>query len=271
MEHEVVARSAGPATVASLIHDLDTVGVRAGMVLIVHSSLSRLGWVAGAEQAAVLALLQAVGPAGTLVMPTHSTHMTDPANWQHPPVPEHWWPVIREQTPAFDPALTPTRQMGAIVECFRHRPGVLRSYHPVLSFAAYGPAAEQITAHHSLAYGAGEHSPLARVYDLDGHVLLLGVDHANNTSLHLAEYRASFPGKRWITQASPLLVDGQRQWVEYPDLDGDSSYFAQLGEDFTAMTGQERRGQVGSGTARLMPQRAVVDYAVKWMEQHRTV
>jgi ATP/maltotriose-dependent transcriptional regulator MalT len=58
----------------------------------------------------------------------------------------------------------------------------------------------------SLAYGAGERSPLARVYDLDGHVLLLGVDHANNTSLHLAEYRASFPGKRWIRQASPLLV-----------------------------------------------------------------
>lgn len=267
----MVARSAGPVTVQSLVDDLRVLGVQPGTILIVHSSLSRLGWVAGAAHAVVLALLQAVGAAGTLLMPTHSTHLTDPAGWRHPPVPRAWWPVIRAQTPAFDPALTPTRNMGAVVECFRHLPGVVRSEHPTVSFAAHGPAARRLTTDHGLAYGLGEHSPPARVYELDGQVLLLGVDHANNTSLHLAEYRASFPGKRWVTQASPLLVAGQHRWVSYPDLDGDSSDFARLGEDFAAEPGREQRGAVGSGLARLMSQRAVVDFAVRWMEQHRTL
>jgi aminoglycoside 3-N-acetyltransferase len=144
--------------------------------------------VAGGAHAVVLALQEVVGPAGTVVMPTHS-YLTDPATWHDPPVSEAWWPVIRQHLPAFDPALTPTRGMGAIVECFRHTSGVRRSAHPSVSFAAFGPHAQMVLADHSLDDDLGEGSPLARVYDLDGQVLLLGVGHDNNTSLHLAEYR----------------------------------------------------------------------------------
>ena len=59
-----------------------------------------------------------------------------------------------------------------------------------MSFAAWGKHAEFVTDGHSLDNGLGETSPLARVYDLDGYVLLLGVDYDSNTSFHLAEYRA---------------------------------------------------------------------------------
>lgn len=268
MEQEVIARTASPATVDSLAAELGELGVEPGMVLLVHSSLSQLGWVAGGAQAVVLALLEAVGPDGTLVMPTHS-YLTDPATWYDPAVPETWWPVIRQHLPAFDPALTPTRGMGAIVECFRHTPGVRRSSHPSVSFAAWGRHSQQVVADHSLDDDLGEGSPLARVYDLDGQVLL-GVGHDNNTSLHLAEYRAAFPGQRWEDQGSPVLVDGMRRWVRYQNLVGDASDFERLGQDFSAESGQERRGPVGATQARLMAQRAVVDYAVAWMEQHRT-
>jgi len=111
---------------------------------------------------------------------------------------------------------------------------------------------------------------LARVYELNGWVLLLGVGFANNTSMHLAEYRASYPGKTYETNGEPMMVDGQRQWVPIRDLEVDSDDFLAIGEHFTSETPTMRTGQVGEGIAYLMSQRQVVDYAVQWMELHRT-
>jgi aminoglycoside 3-N-acetyltransferase len=146
---------------------------------------------------------------------------------------------------------------------------VRRSDHPQVSFAARGPAAEFITGGHALEYGLGEGSPLARVYDLGGHVLLLGVGHGNNTSLHLAEVRATFPAKLEIIQGAPLLRDGRREWVSYPELDYNDEDFVALGAAFEHETGLARVGPVGRGEARLLPQRALVDFAVGWMEANR--
>ncbi len=257
-----------PATVRTLVDDLHELGITPGALLLVHSSLSRLGYVVGGAPAVVEALLHAVGPTGTIVMPAFSGDLSDPSRWVSPPVPEVWWPVIRAHTPAFDRDVTPTRHMGAIVECFLRFPSVVRSAHPRDSFAARGPRAPQVVGHHPLAYAMGEHSPLARVYDLDGEVLLLGVDHGNNSSLHLAEYRADLPITDWISEGSPVIVDGERTWVTYPDRAGDSDDFAALGEAF-ALNDRERRGPVGAGVGRLMRQRDVVDFGVRWIETNR--
>jgi aminoglycoside 3-N-acetyltransferase len=260
---DLIARTPWPRTRESLAADLRQLGVAPGMTLLVHSSLSSLGWVVGGEATVVQALLDVLGPDGTLVMPAHSGANSDPAQWSRPPVPEAWWPVVREHTPAFDPHLTPTRQMGRIAELFRRWPGAVRSYHPQVSFAALGPQAKFITANHTLEDSLGEDSPLARIYNLDGWVLLLGVGHGNNTSLHLAEYRQPAPPKR-VENSSAILEDGRRVWRTYADIDLNDEPFPDLGAVFDR-TGHVRVAQVGSAEARLFRQRPAVDFAVAWL------
>lgn len=258
-----------PATMSSLVDDLRALGVTDGMTLMVHASLSRIGYVAGGAHGVVAALRTAIGETGTLVMPTHSTDLTDPASWSNPPIPPEWCDDVRAAMPAYDPQLTPTRDMGSVVEVFRHVPGVRRSDHPTVSAAAVGPHARLVTADHLLPDGLGEHSPQARVYDLDGLILLLGVTHANNTSLHLAERRSAPANAVTRRQSSPISVDGERRWVTYDCLDDDPSDFAVIGEAFGS-TGAERSARVGAGDARLMRSRDVVDFATVWMNRHRT-
>lgn len=271
-ESRVLAGADGrdPVTRTRLASDLKALGLAPGAVVIVHASMSRLGWVPGGAQAVIAALLDVLGDTGTLVMPAHSGHLTDPAGWQAPPVPQAWWEAIRAEMPAYDPALTPTRMMGAVAESFRTYPGVLRSAHPHVSFAALGPAAEAVVRDHPLGSMFGERSPLARLYDLDAEVLLAGVDHANNTAIHLGECRADFPGKRVATEGAPMLVDGERRWVRFTDTLPQDDDFAELGEDFARDTGQERRGPLGWGDGRLMRVRAIVDYAAGWLTAHRS-
>lgn len=262
-EADIIARTPTPRTRDSLATDLRALGLVPGMTVLVHSAVSQIGWVAGGPVAVVEALLDVLTPAGTLVMPSFSGDLSDPAEWRNPPVPADWVPIIRATTPAYDPRTTPTRSMGRIVDTFRSWPGVVRSDHPMLSFCAWGEHAAAITAEHQLDFGLGETSPLRRIYDRDGAVLLLGVGFGNNTSFHLAEYRTR--QRTPVTQGSPVMEQGQRVWKTYQDIRNDDEVFPAIGADFE-QTGQVRVGQVGSATARLFAQRAAVDFAVRWLD-----
>ncbi len=269
----IAAQGTEPVTEQSLAEDLRAHGVGEGNVVLVHSSLSALGWVCGGPVAVIRALLQAVGADGTLVMPAHSGDLSDPSLWRSPPAPAAWWDTIRATMPAFAPAVTPTRCIGVIPELFRSWPGAVRSDHPSCSFAALGPQAARIVAEQRLEDPMGEGSPLSAIYELGGHVLLLGVGrkvgHRNNTMLHLAERRALGDDQETIPAGAPILVDGVREWVSYREPDIDEDDFDEAGAAFERQETATRTGRVGQARCTLLPVRPLVEFAIPWLRRHR--
>jgi len=252
-----------------LVADLKDLGVREGMVLLVHTSLSAIGWVVGGEQTLLEALSEVVGDEGTLVMPTQTWQLCDPAYLNEAQVPRAWWPRVRESLPAFDVARTLTRTMGAFAELFRSQPSTLRSSHPHRSFAAAGPHARHVVGTHDLDSPVGEQSPLKPMVELEGWVLLLGVGHKKSTTLHLAEHRCDYPGKHSVRNAAPVMVDGKRTWVEWVELWVADDDFEQVGAAFAESSGLVRSARVGEAPAQLMPQRDLVEFATSWFPLHR--
>lgn len=271
-EHDVMRRTPGaPATTVSLAQDLRRLGLRSGDVVIVHTSLSALGWVVGGAVAVVRALEAVLGRQGTLVMPTQTTGLSDPSTWENPPAPPTWLQVIRDTMPPYDPSLTPTARVGVVPETFRKHDGVIRSSHPLYSFAARGPHAEQVVAAHDLHDGLGDGSPLGALYGLDARVLLLGVDHSANTSLHLCEYRlpVQWRDERRVRLPVGTDDDGITQWHTVDDIRLNSDDFDTIGRDLMGHDGAVAVGRVGAGAAQLMRQRVAVDHGIEWMQRHR--
>lgn len=160
-----------PISCADVCRQLRALGVVPGGVLLVHASFRAVRPIDGGPLGLIEALRAALGPEGTLVMPS--------------------WTGDDERP--FDPATTPAADdLGATADLFWRLPGVVRSDH-LQAFAAIGPHAGAIV---KTALPLPPHtpaSPVGRVHDLDGQVLLLGVGHDANTSLHLAEILAGVP------------------------------------------------------------------------------
>ena len=230
-----------PNTSASLTNDFVALGLRPAITVMVHSSLGRVGWTDGGPIAVVKALLNVLGPSGTLVMPAESPQLADPANTQ-----------------LFDPRTTPTT-MGAIPEAFRSYPGTLRSNHPLGSVCANGPLAREITAQHALELYEGPGTPFEKLYALDAWTLLLGVGFNRCTSLHYAE--SLTPNRRTMISRFPIAEDGVPVWVEKLSMaTDDSTHFPIVGKQFVD-DGHVRGGKVGNADALLFSTRALVDFA----------
>ncbi|WP_030564742.1 aminoglycoside N(3)-acetyltransferase [Streptomyces aureocirculatus] len=250
----------------SLTQELRALGLRPGDTVLVHTSLSSLGWVNGGAEAVVRALLDCLGENGTLVVPAHSSDNSDPAEWQHPPVPAEWWPAIRETMPAYDPRTARTRGVGIVPETVRTWPGAVRSAHPQTSFAAVGPRAKALMDGHALDCRLGERSPLARLEAAGARVLLLGAGFGSCTAFHLAEYR--LPAPPLVENSFAVMTAEGRRWMTVREPSISEDRFDELGADFE----RERpvaRAAVGAATGRLFPLAEAVAYARVWLPQHR--
>ncbi|MEG0591901.1 MAG: AAC(3) family N-acetyltransferase [Coprobacillus sp.] len=265
-EVDVVKNSRKAYTKEMLINDLKQLGLEENDNVLVHSSLSKLGWIIGSERTVLSAILEIVGQKGTVVMPCFSGDNSNPVNWQCPPVPTEWINSIKDNMPPFDPILSPTRIMGKIVDLFRHYPGVKRSYHPQVSFCALGPLSDELLSNHQIAPGFGEESPLQRMYNKNFKVLLLGVGYDNCTCMHLGE--VWLDKKPRVQTGSRIIKDGQNIWQEYEEIDYDDSDFQIIGEAYEHDK-VVNKGIVGQGQARLVDMKSISDFAYDWMIKNR--
>ena len=147
-----------------IVAGLRRLALRGGDRVMVHSSLSRFGYVEGGAYTVIEALLEVVGRTGTLLMPTFNHGRARVFD--------------RENTPSYN---------GRITETFRHSPGVLRGNHPTHPYAAIGPDAARYLRDSRLAITWGPESPLGRLVADGGWILLLGVAHGNSTAQHHGE------------------------------------------------------------------------------------
>lgn len=260
-EQDIINSSQKPQTRVTLTRDLRQLGLKNGETLLVHSSLRSLGWVVGGAPVVVQALLEVLGPEGTLMMPAQTTQLTDPAEWAHPQIPEDWLATVRGALPGFDPALTPSYEMGQIAETFRTWPGTQRSEHPHMSFCARGPQADQLLQPHRLDFSLGPDSPLGRFSRVGGRVLLLGVGYDCASILHLAEY--AWPGRQPAVFSAPVQKGAEKVWLEYQDIEFDLRDFAATGQAFETESAVDfwSRGRVGQAECRLFSARALVEFA----------
>jgi aminoglycoside 3-N-acetyltransferase len=266
----VIAEQAADHTLqtrASLGGELAELGIRSGDVILAHSSLRSIGWVCGGATAVAQALLDVIGPTGTLVVPACTAFNRDPSGWKDPGPPPSWKATIREHLPGFDRALSPSHGVGVIAERVRTWPGALRSGHPQTSFAALGQHAARIVEGHALESQLGDASPLARLEELNARVLLLGVGFDRCTAFHLGEYRVPSPPYR--SNSCAAISPAGRRWVTYDAVALDASDFADLGRDFERQAGAVAIGRVGEATCRLFRLPAAVDFATKWFVSNR--
>ncbi|MCX4678737.1 AAC(3) family N-acetyltransferase [Streptomyces sp. NBC_01433] len=251
---------------------LTALGVRPGDVLIVHASLRALGPVDGGARTVLDALRRVLGPAGTLVVPTFTPENSDTSPHYRALVrglsPEAR-EALRASMPPFDRATSAAPSMGRLAETVRTSPGAGRSGHPQTSFAAIGPAAGTLLAGHRPDCHLGEDSPLARLYEADARILMLGTNFGTCTAFHLGEYRVPDPPRR--RYRCVVTRDGLRQWWEYEDIALDDGDFGALGAAFAdaADDGAVRTGRVGSAPCRLVRLTAAVDFAAAWFPAHR--
>lgn len=241
---------------------------------MVHSSVRSVGPMLGGPNELIEALLEAVGPRGTVMMyvdwedGAQSFTRTDRG--------KHLSPALMDAWPAFDPRKArAARSYGVLPEFLRTWPGAWRSGNPGASVAAVGAQAEWICADHPLSYGYGPESPLWKLVQSQGRVLLIGSPLEKVTLLHLAEHMARLPDKRVIRYREKLFRHGTAEWVEIEEFDtsdpvvdvAPEDHFDQLMRAYLDQ-GECSTGVVGDADSYLFEAERLNRFAVGWLEQN---
>ena len=242
-------------TASDIADGLTALGLNSSSKVIVHASLRSFGHIEGGAATVCQALFST---GATLLLPAGSWDMTGlPA----PPglLRSQNAVVVAESWQAFDEALRRAvpyaddlpldKELGIIPETMRRAFPHVRSRHPLLSYLALGPHAQQLIAAQQLDWPLG---PLEALAELEGDVLLLGVSHTSNTAIHLAEQRL---GRSCFYRYAKVA---ERVWMELPNIPGQSHRFDEIEPDLRTAT---QEVMIGSCRARRIPIREVLAVA----------
>jgi aminoglycoside 3-N-acetyltransferase len=238
----------GASEVIAGIHEL---GIRSGDRLFVHSSLSAFGHVEDGAETVCRALLDAVGPEGTVAAPTFT------------------WRNNHERTTVRFDVLRDACETGAIPEAFRKIPGALRSDHVCHSLAAHGADAKEVMGDGVLSFGRG--SGMYSLYDLGFHCVFLGCGFAPCTALHVAEELMQVPYRYYRHYDGSVVV--RADGTEVPSKAREFLPYIPFSNNFRKMEaileerGLLRRGQIGNATVIATSAREIIDTAVEYLEK----
>ncbi|GAB4415859.1 MAG: AAC(3) family N-acetyltransferase [Bacteroidia bacterium] len=227
-------------TLHSLRRDIERLGIVPGDVLLVHSSLRAVGPVVGGAATVVVALLEALGPAGTLLMPALS-YMT-----------------VTEVQPVFDLRRTPVC-VGFLPMFFWQYPGVRRSLHPTHSVCATGRLAGDLLARHETDdTPVGPQSPFSKLPGVGGKLAFIGCTTRPNTSMHGVEEQVA-PPYLFRGAADYILIDADGRRLQMHMRQHNFAGWAQRYERIEGLLhpGEWQSGRVGDAQTQVLDGRAV--------------
>lgn len=263
-EKTVIDRTKEPLSKADLITDLKALGLKPKDGIILHVSLSSIGWIIGGERTLIEAIQTVITPNGTIVMPSQSGNVSDPAEWENPPVPSAWVEKIRANMPPYHPDLTPTYAIGRVAEYFRSLKSVKRSAHYKNAFAAWGHGVEPLLDPHAPGHAFDEESPLQRMLDRAFKVCLIGTSYDSVTALHYAESQSYI--KRSIKDLYYMHTDEQTEIRYVYEFDYVTDEFAAIGQAFE-QSFRPQKGLIGQANAKLIRLTDLVPFAIAYLSE----
>ena len=249
---------------------LREIGLREGTSVIVHASLRAIGPMAQGAQTLFDALRETLGPSGTLLVPAFRDAHFDPAESRDfsgtPDEREREIEAARAAIPPFDPEKSPVSvQCGVFPEFVRRRPDAFQTHASPFGFAAVGANAEFLTANAPFHFPLGSDSPLARLHQVGGMILLIGVGQERNAALHLAEVWANAP----YIQKSAAVKTGPEKWDILRGVPQCGAGFPRI-QSVLNQGRIARHGSVGNAPAQRMPIRAAVSMAIAMLHGEAT-
>lgn len=239
---------------------------------MLHVSVKAIGWIVGGPDVVIQSILDVLTPRGTLMMFI---------GWEDSPYEMNKWPKERKQAYLeeclpFDPTRSRAYHKWSILtEYLRTWPNAYRSNHPDASFAAVGKLAKWITKDHPLNYGYGPGSPLAKLCEAKGNILLLGSPLHDITLLHYSEHMANVKEKPIVRYEMPILKKGKRTWIQLEEFDTNKligkwigeSYFRIIPREFLA-AGYGKSGKIGDAQSYFFDATLLNEFAINWLESN---
>jgi aminoglycoside 3-N-acetyltransferase len=252
-----------------LVRECKEIGLSRGDTIMVHASMRAVGEILGGPDVLIAALLETLGGEGTtMVYVGCQSPFDDVGRGVYTPEEEAF---ILEHCPPFEPdKARASRDFGAFAEFFRTTPGVICSQNPGCRMAAIGAKAEWMLNNHLLNYGLGTGSPLERLCDVGGKVVLIGSDLDAVTLLHYAEAIAPISEKKIVRIRVPLLRSSEKQWLDVEEYNSSTGicdwpdrFFAEIVERYLKLHGATSR--IGQATTYVLDAKELVEFAVPVM------